>query len=137
MVEILIRLLPGGVWVVWWLWGVNWQKTWPVLASGAWVPLTLILYVVALVWSLVAPISAPVAGLIPNFWWQLLCIAALAGVALFCGWIQGLLGWTPPEIAVEPAPAHGHDHGHGEHHGHGHGHHEAATHHSGGNHAHH
>jgi len=117
LIQILIRLLPAGLWVVWWLWGVNWQKAWPVLAQGGWVPLALLLYMAALVWSFVAPLPAPVGGLIPNFWWQLGCMAALAGVALLCGWLQGLLSWTPPEVAVEPAVAHGHEH---DHHGHDH-----------------
>src|SRR4051812_35713199 len=95
-VEILSRLLPLLVWVAWWLGAVNWKKAWSVLAQGGWAPLVLILYVVALVWSYVAPVPEPVGGLFPNFWWQLVCVAVLAGLALLCGWFQGLLGWWPP-----------------------------------------
>ena len=54
---------------------------------------------------------------IPNFWWQLGSVSLLASLALFSGWLQGVMGCTPPEYAVEPpAGEHGHDHGHG--HGH-------------------
>jgi hypothetical protein len=38
----------------------------------------------------------------------------VALLTLFCGWLQGVLGWTPPEIELEPpaAPVGHHDHGH-------------------------
>lgn len=91
-------------WVAWWLWGVNWKKAWPVLAEGAWLPLVLVAVVAALVWSKLASEG--------NFWLQLCGVAALVGIALFCGWLQGVLGWTPAEIDLEPpetsAPAHAH-----------------------------
>ena len=36
---LLLQLIAGSallvVWVAWWLWGVNWQKTWPVLKQVA------------------------------------------------------------------------------------------------------
>jgi hypothetical protein len=70
----------------------------------------------ALIWSQVTPGRDPWFGALPNFWWQLVSAGLLAGTALFCGWLQGVFGWTPPEIAVDP-PAHA-EHGHG--HGHGH-----------------
>lgn len=100
----------------WCLWGINWQRAWPYLARGAWVPLTLLLILVALVWSQLfpSPCSCLAIVTVPNFWWQLGAVAALAAFALFCGWLQGVFGWTPPEIALEPpTPAHGHDHAHG------------------------
>jgi hypothetical protein len=48
---------------------------------------------------------------IPNFWWQLGGVGLLVGTALFCGWLQGVLGWTPEEIDLEP-PVHAAAHGH-------------------------
>jgi hypothetical protein len=53
------------VWVVWWLWGVNWRKVWPVLAGGAWAPVVLLLLVGALVWSQIAPTTGLLLGLFP------------------------------------------------------------------------
>jgi hypothetical protein len=91
---------------------VNWKKTWSVLAQGAWAPVVLLMVVGALVWSQISPTTAG-----PNFWWQLGWVSVLAAVTLFCGWLQGVFGWTPAEINLDPpAAGHGHDHGHG--HGH-------------------
>jgi len=53
---------------------------------------------------------------VPNFWWQLGAVGLLIASAFFCGWLQGLLHWTPPVIELEP-PAHTHVHEVG--HGHG------------------
>jgi hypothetical protein len=104
------------VWVAWWLLAVNWRKTWPVLARGGWAPVVLLVLMAALVWSRLAPATVPLypGGVMPNFWWQLVVVGLLAASALFCGWLQGVVGRVPPEISYEPpaAPAHGHDHGH-------------------------
>jgi hypothetical protein len=86
-------LLPVGLWIVWWLWAVNWQKLWPVLAHGAWAPAVLLFLIGAVVWSRLSP---------GRFGWQLGGAATLAVVALFCGWLQGRLRWTPREISVDP-----------------------------------
>jgi hypothetical protein len=117
---LLLRLLPGALWCAWWLWGVNWKKAWPVLAQGAWAPVLLLMILSALVWSRISPSSRDCFGLftIPNFWWHLGGVGALTAVALFCGWLQGKLGWAPVDINLEPPP-----HGHGLGHGHPHGHH--------------
>jgi hypothetical protein len=105
------------VWVAWWLWAVTWKKAWPALAQGGWAPLVLLMVMVALVWSRLAPSDCRCLGFVTvaNFWWQLGEVGVFVAVALFCGWLQGYYGWTPPEIDLE-APAH-------EDHGHGHGHH--------------
>jgi len=101
----LIVLLSVGLWVVWWLWAVNWQSLWPVLARGAWAPAVLLFLMGAVVWSRLAP---------GHFAWQLGIVAALACLALFCGWLQGRLHWTPREVSVEPPvvsdDGHGHSH---------------------------
>ncbi len=103
-------------WIAWWLWAVNWKNTWPALRQGAWVPGVLIVIVAALVWSQISPsdLSLPGALLVPNFWWQLGAVTGLVLVALFCGWLQGVYGWTPAEISLEPATPVGH-HEHGGH----------------------
>ena len=102
-------------WVAWWLWGVNWRRAWAYLAVGGWVPVALLAVVAALVWSRIAP--GPYDRLeyltIANFWWQLGAVGLLAGLALFCGWVQGVLGWTPAEIDLDPPhddTTHGHEH---------------------------
>jgi hypothetical protein len=105
-------LIPFALWCAWWLWGVNWKKTWPVLAAGGWVPAVLLMLVTTLVWSHVDQTPLPLGAVaIPNVWWQLCGVCALAAVALFCGWLQGYFGWTPPEISLEP-PAEHDDHAH-------------------------
>jgi hypothetical protein len=110
----LVQLLPAGLWCAWWLCGVNWRKTWPVLAQGAWAPVLLLILMAAIVWSRIAPgdCNCLVFVTIPNFWWQLGSIAALTATALFCGWLQGRLGWEPAEIDLEPPPATDHGHAH-------------------------
>jgi hypothetical protein len=111
-----LALLSGGAFAAWCLWGINWRRGWQVLAAGGWVPLVLIAVVAAYVCSRVWPTPVVVLGLliVPNIVWQFAAVAALVGLALFCGWLQGRLGWTPPEVDFSP-PAHG-DHGHGHDH---------------------
>jgi hypothetical protein len=101
-------------WLAWWLWGVNWNTVWPVLAEGAWLPVILLLLTGALVWSQIAPSDYTGLGVItvPNFWWQLGGVSLLAAITLFCGWLQGVFGWTPIAVSLEP-PAATMDHGHG------------------------
>ncbi len=114
---VLLHLLPGGLWCAWWLWCVNWKKAWPMLAEGGWMPVVLLMFISALAWSRIFPATFTGLGFpITNFVWQSGCVIALTLIALFCGWVQGQLGWTPEEISFEPPPT---EHGHG-HHGHGH-----------------
>ncbi len=97
-------------WVAWWLWGVNWHRAWPVLRQGAWVGLVMLVVLGALVWSQVAPHSLNVGfAQVPNFWWQLTGVSLLAGLTLFCGWLQGYMGWAPADIPIYPTD---HDPGH-------------------------
>jgi hypothetical protein len=117
----LVTLLAGWllllVWIAWWLWAVNWKKIWPVLADGAWVPALLLMVGGALAWSQLAPGTCSCLGIVtvPNFWWQLGDIALLAVLTLLCGWVQGLLGWQPAEINLEPPVSAAHEHGEGHH----------------------
>ncbi|MBV9123950.1 MAG: hypothetical protein JO112_11380 [Planctomycetes bacterium] len=102
-------------WLAWWLWGVNWKKVWPLLASGGWVAGVLLMVLSALVWSQMVPGEWNCFGLflVANFWWQLGVVCLVTGATLLCGWLQGVFRWTPAEIPLEapvPAPAAGHDH---------------------------
>ena len=117
----LLRVAAGWslliVWVAWWLWGVNWKKAWPVLAQGGWVPLVLLMVLTALVWSQISASDFTSLELITvfNFWWQLGAVALLVAIALFCGWLQGVFGWAPAELSLDPPAPAAHDHGHGHH----------------------
>ena len=90
-------------WLVWWLLGVNWAKVWPVLRTGAWTVLILLVLTAALVWSQLDERSGSLFGLaIPNFWWQLMAVGSLVVLTLSCGWLQGVFGWAPAEVDLEP-----------------------------------
>ncbi|MFL5244821.1 MAG: hypothetical protein ACJ8FY_22195 [Gemmataceae bacterium] len=133
-VTFLLFLLPLGLWAAWCLFCVNWKKTWPVLSQGAWTGVVLLIVIAASAWAAMEPRAFPLSQewVIPNFWWQLLCVAAIAMFGLFCGWLQGVWGWTPMEIAIEPtrepqaghvnAAHHGYDHSAEMSHGPGSGH---------------
>jgi hypothetical protein len=118
---ILLIGLPLAAWCAWWLGAVNWKKMGPTLAQGGWAPALLILFIISLALSLLAPGDCSCLGLVtlPHVWWQTGCVTGMAALALLCGWLQGHFGWTPEEIPVEPPPlahGHGHDHGHGHNH---------------------
>jgi hypothetical protein len=106
------------LWLSWWLLAVNWQRAWPVLRMGGWAPVVLLALIAALTWSRLQPVPCECLGVvtIPNFWWQLGYVAMLVAIALFCGWLQGVMRWAPAEISLEP-PAHSHgENGHAAHH---------------------
>jgi hypothetical protein len=105
-VELLALALRLGLilaWLAWWLWGVNWKKVWPALAQGAWAPVVLLTIFAAITWASLDPVAWSFLGItLPNFWWQLLAISLLLGLTLLCGWLQGVCGWEPAEVNVEP-----------------------------------
>jgi hypothetical protein len=76
------------------------------------------MFIVSLAWSRIDPEpSTRLSFTIPNFLWQLLAVTGLVLLALFCGWVQDKLHWTPAEVSFDPPPpeaGHGH-HGHGHH----------------------
>ena len=116
--QLLIGLLLI-LWCVWWLCAVDWKTAWHVLGKGGWAPVVLLVLVSAYAWSQIAPGDCGCLGFvrIPSFWAHLGGVSALTAIALFCGWLQGYMGWAPAEIAIE-APGHGsasHGHGHGHH----------------------
>ena len=119
MPEWLTLLIGIGLWCVWWLFAVNWSKAWPVLGRGGWAPVVLLVLVSAYAWSQIAPGDCGCLGVvrIPSGWWHLGSTVGLTLLALFCGWIQGVMHWAPAEVPIEP-PGHGsmaHGHGHGHH----------------------
>ncbi len=73
---------------------INWKRAWPILAQGAWAPLVLGVLISALVWTFLEPIY--------GYWWHLGGVILLVGGAFFNGWLQGVLGWTPPDLTFEP-----------------------------------
>jgi hypothetical protein len=101
-------------WLAWWLWGVNWSRAWPVLARGGWAVVVLLWVVGALVWSQLAPSTCHCLGFttVPNFWWQLGATGLLLAATILCGWLQGVFGWQPADIDLEPVAtgANGRDH---------------------------
>ena len=108
--------LPVLAWVAWWLWGVNWRRLWPTLRQGAWAPILLLAFLVALVWTFVSPGPYTLLGLtLPGFWWQAAAVVLLLVLAACCGWVQVVYGWCPQEAPLQVAPAqsqeHHHDHG--------------------------
>lgn len=119
--QLLVELLQLGFnhflvlfFLAWCLWGINWRKTWPILARGGWAPVVLGLFMSALAWSRLAPGDCNCLRImtVPNFCWQLGYVSMLAASALFCGWLQDYFGWQVPELQLDPpAPEH-HEHGH-------------------------
>jgi len=122
---ILLALSPYILFSLYSLLAIDWKKMGPTLREGAWLPLVLLLVLIALVWSRILPRPLDLFGLIAvgNFWWQLAAVGLLAALGLFCGWVQELYSWAPIEIATEPDPHahHADDHGH-DHHGPAHDH---------------
>ncbi|MBI2805891.1 MAG: hypothetical protein HYX68_13000 [Planctomycetes bacterium] len=110
------HLLLWILFAAWCLWGINWKRTRHFLATGAWAPAILLIVLIAIVWSRIDPSPCAQCGL-PAFWWQLGYVSMLAALAMFCGWIQNVMHWTPHDISVDP-PAHGHGHDHGHSPGH-------------------
>jgi hypothetical protein len=116
------------IWAAWWLGGVNAKKTRYVLGCGGWAPALLLIVLAAVVWSRIDPRPVHFRGLfsLPNFWWQLGYVSMLGATALFCGWVQSVMHWTPPEVHFDPSV---HGHGHSHEHGHGHDESHAPAHH--------
>ncbi len=119
IVDILLLALSWSLvlfWLAWALWGLNWRKLFPTLAQGAWAPVVLLALVTALTWAFIDPTPLTLAGVtIAPYWGHVVAVTLLLAATAFCGWLQLLLGWHPPEIELEPAPAAGHDHdGHHE-----------------------
>ncbi len=123
LAELGVPWLLAAFGIAWCLFGVHWSKTWRVLGQGGWAPLVLCIFLVALVWSQLAPGECWCLGFpIPNFWWQLGEVSLFVAIAMLCGYLQSQFHWEPAEVDLNP-PAHHHgEHGHDHSHGHAHGH---------------
>lgn len=86
--------------------GIRWRNVWPTLRDGGWAPLVLLMLMAALVWTSLAPLGAW------SYVWHLLAVTLIVGIAFFCGWLQELLHWTPPEISFEPPASTAQEHHH-------------------------
>jgi hypothetical protein len=106
------------IWVVWWLFAVDWRQVWSVLGRGAWAPAVLIGIIAALVWGRLQPLAGEPP--VTVFWIRLGEVALLAALALACGWLQGVFGIRPAEVSFEAVVSHGsgHEHPVGTFHGH-------------------
>jgi hypothetical protein len=70
----------------------------------------------AYIWSLTRPLPLHFAGItLPNYPWKLMAVGICVGWGLFCGWLQGVYGWEPETVDLEP-PEHGAGHDHGDSH---------------------
>jgi peptidoglycan/LPS O-acetylase OafA/YrhL len=110
----VLPLLILVAWCAWWLCCADWKKLWPTLAAGGWAPAVLLVLMAGAVWAQLDPYDLTWPGYyLPALLWHVGAAFLIACLAMFCGWLQDLLGWTPPEFPVHPvATAHGHDHGH-------------------------
>jgi hypothetical protein len=119
VISTLVAWLPLALWCAWWLLCVDWKKLRPVLSTGAWTAVVLLALVSGVVWARLDPRDLTWPGFyLPALTWRVASAVGLALLAMLCGWLQGVIGWMPPEFAVHPPePAHGHAHGdaHGHH----------------------
>lgn len=127
-------------WVAFWTLVVRWPDVREQLRKGAWAAAFLLYFIAALTWGLC---SEPYYIYFPSILEKFFIAGLWVALAFFCGWVQDLFLWTPPEVEIVgppegPAVAHAHgghghdDHGHSGSHGHdshgaghgaGHGHH--------------
>jgi hypothetical protein len=91
---LLLPWLPLGAWVVFWMFGVNWSKLYPLLRQrwGGWIAVVLIGLVMILVWGSVAPPatgSHHVFGLeLSNYIGKTVYVTALFCIVFLCGSVQ-------------------------------------------------
>ncbi len=112
--HVIVPIVAVVALIIWCIWAINWRQAWPVLAIGGWVPLVLVLLMAAKVWSLLDRSPLNIGGMtLHNYWWQLGATGILAGMVLFCGYLQGQWGCEPATVSLDPPESH-HD-GHGDH----------------------
>jgi hypothetical protein len=83
---------PLLAWVVFWLFGVNWEKLNRVLLSGGWIGLVLVGLVTILVWGVVAPPEGGMHSLpgliVDNFVGKAVYVTMLITIMFLCGSVQ-------------------------------------------------
>lgn len=102
--QFLLTMLPGGLWMAFWFFAVDWKRLRAFLVEGAWMPVLLLVLMSGVVWGMINPNPCSFFGVsIASPLWQICCSFALAAVALFSGWLQTISGFTPSEVPLEPA----------------------------------
>lgn len=121
--RVVMPWLPLLGWVGFWTFAVNWAKAFPILRSGGFIGVLLLMFVAVMVWAAVAPPENGkhlMLGLsVSNHAGKFIYVTMLTCIALLCGSAQlsgsfGRLGEFPEEPADDE-----HNHAHD---GHGHSH---------------
>ena len=106
---LLLPWLPLGAWIVFWMFGVNWSKLYPLLRQrwGGWIAVALIGLVMILVWGSIAPPTTGfhhVFGLeLINYVGKTVYVTALFCIVFLCGFVQ-LTGCCARCCHFEEAP---------------------------------
>lgn len=115
LIFLVLQYVPLIAWVAFWLLAVNWVKFRQVLASGGWIGLVLIGFVMVLIWGLVSPPEGghhSFFGLSPsNFYGKMIYVTGLYVIMFLCGSVQlsgAVRSLTCFDEAEEPAEAAAH-----------------------------
>lgn len=85
------------LWVVWWLFLVDWNVAGKTLKGGGWVGLMLLGLLAVLIWGSLSPADREVLPMpLPNFVEEFTIVFGLYVVMLGCGALQMAL-WPPRE----------------------------------------
>lgn len=83
---------PLIAWIAFWLLAVNWQKLYPVIASGGWIGLLLLWFTMILIWGVVSPPeggSHHLLGLhVSNFFGKMIYVTGLYVFMAICASAQ-------------------------------------------------
>lgn len=89
---LVVPWIPLAAWIVFWMFCVNWEKLWPVLARGGLVGVLLIGVVMVFVWGTIAPPAQGYHSLLgltlSNFVGKTVYVTALLCIMLLCGALQ-------------------------------------------------
>jgi hypothetical protein len=87
------------LWVVWWLFLVDWSVARKTLKQGGWVGLILLALLAVLVWGSLSPAGQEILPIpLPNYLEEFTIVFGLYVVMLGCGALQLAL-WPPRENA--------------------------------------
>lgn len=92
LIVLFLQYVPLIAWVAYWLLAVNWIKFRETLASGGWIALVFIGFIMVLVWGFVAPPEGGhhnFFGLQPtNFYGKMIYVTGLYVIMFLCGSLQ-------------------------------------------------